>query len=70
MSRQASPATQIRNLTSLLRKAQEDVRSLRAQRDHYQAQLVARVREVEEWKKRFDALLKVVPEHDGDSRSE
>ena len=61
MSRAPSPATEIRNLRRLLNESQEECRSLRTQRDTYQAQLVGRVREVEEWKRRFDALLKVMP---------
>jgi len=62
MARQPSEATQIRNLKRLLAEAQAECRSLRSQRDTYQLQLVARVREVEEWKRRFDALLKIMPE--------
>ena len=62
MSRAPSPATEIRNLKRSLAASQAECRSLKQQRDTYQAQLVARVREVEEWKKRFDALLNRLPE--------
>lgn len=65
MPRQPSPATQIKNLRRLLAEAQAECRSLKNQRDTYQSQLVARVRDVEEWKLRFDALLKVMPPQEG-----
>lgn len=62
MARLPSEATQIRTLRRQLSEALAECRSLKTQRDTYQVQLVAKVREVNDWNRRFDALLKILPE--------
>lgn len=62
MSRPPSESTQLKTARRMLGAAQAECRSLKQQRDTYQARFIEARNEVVEWKRRFDALLKILPE--------
>lgn len=58
MPKQPSEATQIRNLKCELREAYADLTRARRERDHHAAKAHMLQTQVQEWKDRFDTLLR------------
>lgn len=66
MSRLPSTETQLKTTRRIANELKAECTSLRQQRDTYQARLVAKTKECEEWKKRFDTLLEKMGVQDPD----
>ncbi len=64
MSKAPSPETQVRTLKRLLKAAETDAREYRMQARIAEGRLTKSQQELADWKRRFDALLKVLPEKD------
>ena len=60
--RKPSPATELRNLKHAYNRMGSDLLRAREDRDTYRARATKAEQEIVEWKRRFDALLKIVPE--------
>ena len=60
--RKPSPETELRNLRREFKELRTDWRDARAASDAYRARATKAEQEIVEWKRRFDALLKIVPE--------
>lgn len=57
MPRKPSPATIVKRARTRILELEREVKSLKQQRDTYQANLLAMKDDRDEWKKRFDKLL-------------
>ena len=57
-----SPETELRYLKNDYNSMERDLLRIREDRDTYRARATKAEQEVIEWKRRFDALLKIVPE--------
>ena len=62
MSRQASPETELKNARAELRRLNVSWGQMIAERDRYRIRATNAEMAVVEWKNRFDALLKILPE--------
>ena len=60
--RKPSPETELRNLRRDHNGLRTDWLIDRADRDAYRARATKAEQEIVEWKRRFDALLKIMPE--------
>lgn len=67
MSRLPSPATELKNTKRLLKAALTDASEYRMQVRVAEGRLTKAQQELAEWKRRFDALLKILPASDGDN---
>ena len=57
-----SPEIELRYLKRAYSRQEADLLSARTYRDTYRARATQAEQEIAEWKRRFDALLKIVPE--------
>lgn len=62
MSRMPSAETQLKTTKRLLNDARREVQNLLGERNAWRIRAGHATAEAEEWKRRFDALLKIVPE--------
>ena len=60
--RKPSPATELRRYKIEYRRQEVDLMNSSALTDTYRARVTKAEQEIIEWKLRFDALLKIVPE--------
>lgn len=65
MSRPASDATKVKHLTRQLRIAREALDKALGERNGYRNQAAVLSAEVTDWKRRFDALLKLQESEQG-----
>ena len=62
MSKLPSVETQLRTTRHELKRARVEIAGLKGERDAYRTRAMKAERESYDWKCRFDALLKIVPE--------
>jgi predicted nucleic acid-binding Zn-ribbon protein len=62
MSKLPSAETQLRTVKSNLNDALKELKQTGIAVEHYRARSTKAEQEVAEWKRRFDALLKILPE--------
>lgn len=62
MSRLPSAETQLRHARGDLHRTKQELSSLKEVAESYRIRATKAEQEVSEWKRRFDALLKILPE--------
>lgn len=68
MSRPPSTETQLKNAQRTVRSLSREVIAMRSERDAYCRRAARAEQAIAEWKKRFDALLKLMGEPSGDKQ--